>query len=268
MKKSVTLVIIIFFASMFQNNPVVGNEYFTGEKIHFHACRDKNTLKENLSHFISRVNASLNDAQLHQITDSIIQESGNHQIDPYLVASIIFVESRFSPGVVSPRGAKGLMQLTDAVIPSLGISDPFDIAQNIAGGTFFLTELMQQFAELKLALAAYNAGPTRVKKYGTIPPLKETKKYVAKVISVYGKFLENEGLDDNKADNQANHDLPIKDLALLKKDSGLPMLCQASPHRHIPNPHPPATLWPIGLFFPPKALRFWPNTWRWLLLPH
>jgi len=111
-----------------------------------------------------------------------------HALDPDLIATIIFVESGGDHAAVSPKGAKGLMQLTPAVYRQYGVDDPFDIDQNIHTGTAYLAYLLDRFnGNLVMALAAYNCGPTRVAEHNGLPPIKETRDYVKRVLQFYRK---------------------------------------------------------------------------------
>lgn len=121
---------------------------------------------------------------LSQIIEKEAQKKG---LDPDLVKAIIKAESNFNPKAVSPKGAQGLMQLMPSTAEDLGIKDPFDPIQNIKGGTSYLKELSRIFRNRDHIIAAYNAGPATVKKYGGIPPYSETQTYVRKV----NEFLEN-----------------------------------------------------------------------------
>src|SRR4051812_21712934 len=113
--------------------------------------------------------------------DSIVQEHAvRHAIRPELVRAVIQVESGFNPRALSPKGAMGLMQLMPATARSLGVVDPFAPADNIRGGTAYLRHLLDRFdGDESLALAAYNAGPEAVDRYGRqVPPYRETRDYV------------------------------------------------------------------------------------------
>ncbi len=101
---------------------------------------------------------------------------------PELVIAVITQESRFEARAQSPKGAKGLMQLMD--MNSVGI-DPFDVDSNVGRGTALLARLLNQYDDVRLALAAYNAGEGNVRKYGGIPPFKETQHYVSRVVAHY-----------------------------------------------------------------------------------
>jgi Rod binding domain-containing protein len=129
-----------------------------------------------------------------QETDPILRAFGPlideaaraHGLDSTLIASVIKAESGGNPRSVSRAGAKGLMQLVDSTAREVGVTDPFDPRQNIQGGARFLKKLLNRYGDLKLALAAYNAGPARVDRYGGIPPYRETQAYVEKVIAFMG----------------------------------------------------------------------------------
>ena len=118
---------------------------------------------------------------------SIVQTAAqrNH-LDPALLDAVIAQESGFRPDVVSGAGAVGLMQLMPSTARELGVSDPFDPAQNVEGGAKYLRSLLDRYdGRLDLALAAYNAGPGAVDRFGGVPPYKETQAYVSSIMSGY-----------------------------------------------------------------------------------
>lgn len=116
--------------------------------------------------------------------DGIIEStSRKYGLDPALVKAVIRAESGYRPDAISGAGAQGLMQLMPGTARGLGVSDPFDPAQNIDGGVRYLKSQIDRFGDVKLALAAYNAGPGAVAKFGGIPPYRETQNYVNKVLS-------------------------------------------------------------------------------------
>jgi hypothetical protein len=127
--------------------------------------------------------------------DQLIKKHGTHfGVDPYLVFLVIEQESHFHPKVVSPKGARGLMQLMPGTARRFGVSRPFDPAENIRGGTQYLKELLTMFnGRVDLALASYNAGEGRVLDYGNrVPPFKETRDYVKRISSRYHNHVEDD----------------------------------------------------------------------------
>ncbi len=109
--------------------------------------------------------------------------AANYGLDPGLVASVIAVESNFNSRAISKKSAAGLMQLLPETAAQMSVHNAFDPAQNINGGTRYLRQLLDRYGQnLKLALAAYNAGPQRVDLYRGVPPLAETRSYVSRVI--------------------------------------------------------------------------------------
>ena len=112
----------------------------------------------------------------------IAEYAAAHDVRPALVAAVIQAESAFNPFARSHKGAMGLMQLMPATATELGVVDPYDPEQNIRGGVTYLKQLLEQYSgNEELALAAYNAGPAAVKKYGAVPPYRETRTYIARI---------------------------------------------------------------------------------------
>jgi len=124
--------------------------------------------------------------------DGLIRFYGKqHGVDPYLIFCLMSQESKFASGATSPKGAQGLMQLMPGTAARYGVTNPYDIAQSIQGGTRYLKDLLKMFnGRVDLALAGYNAGENTVIKYGyTVPPYSETRNYVKLIIRRYGKKL-------------------------------------------------------------------------------
>ena len=116
----------------------------------------------------------------------IIQAANRHDIDPALIKAIIMAESGYNPNAISKRGAKGLMQLMPSTAEALGVEDVFNPEQNISGGVRYFKRLVNRFdGDVKLALAAYNAGSKIVRHYQGVPPFKSTHYYIEKVFRYY-----------------------------------------------------------------------------------
>ncbi len=115
----------------------------------------------------------------------IEQHAARQGLHARLVQAVIQVESGYNVRARSGKGAMGLMQLMPATAGELNVSDPYDADENIRGGTDYLRYLLDRFGKLELALAAYNAGPTAVLRYQGIPPYRETRNYVRKVMTLY-----------------------------------------------------------------------------------
>jgi len=131
------------------------------------------------------VEASAVDAPA-SFSEALFRISSEYRIPPRLVVAIIQVESQGNPKAISPAGALGLMQLMPEVIRASEVTDPFDPLANLLAGVRHLNYLLLEFSgDLSLALAAYNAGPGRVRRYGGIPPFPETWNFVNSVLSAY-----------------------------------------------------------------------------------
>ncbi len=127
--------------------------------------------------------ARLTAANMSELIDAFAAE---YELDPGLIRAVIQVESNFNRKAVSPKGAQGLMQLMPATIWRLSVGDAYDPHENIGAGVRYLRQLMDRFqGDLTLVLAAYNAGENAVLRYKGVPPYKETRDYVTKVLSLY-----------------------------------------------------------------------------------
>jgi hypothetical protein len=132
-------------------------------------------------------------ASLNSVDDLINEAGQKYGINPNWIRAIIKQESSFDAFAVSKSGAQGLMQLMPETAKELGVSDPFDIQQNIFGGTKYFRKLLEKYnGDSTLALSAYNAGAGNVDKYGGIPPFNETKNYVDKVSANFQKYEKTE----------------------------------------------------------------------------
>ena len=120
-----------------------------------------------------------NKGNLESLAEKVSQD---FEVDPKLVKAIIDVESGWDSSAVSLKDAKGLMQLADSTAERFDVQNAFDPAQNIEGGVKFLKHLLNKFKDIKLVLAAYNAGEGAVEKYSGVPPFKETRDYIQKVL--------------------------------------------------------------------------------------
>lgn len=122
------------------------------------------------------------------LNEVVNSASAEYHLDPDLVNSVIHAESGFNSHAVSPKGARGLMQLMPSTANALGVNDAFDPEANVSGGSRYLRELLERYNfDLVKALAAYNAGPGRVEQYNGVPPFHETRAYVARIVRDYNR---------------------------------------------------------------------------------
>jgi soluble lytic murein transglycosylase-like protein len=122
------------------------------------------------------------------LATEIERSAARHGVDPRLVEAVVRVESGGNPTAVSPKGARGLMQLMPARAAALGVRDAFDPAANLDGGVRHLRDLLARYrGNVRLALAAYNAGEDAVRLHGGVPPFPETREYVRKVLALYAQ---------------------------------------------------------------------------------
>jgi soluble lytic murein transglycosylase-like protein len=170
----------ILYKSFLKNNPELNPE-------------EENTLK-NVKRTVPLTNEKVF-KRINQYDDIIEQASKKFGLNKNLIYAVIGQESAGNSNAVSPKGARGLMQLMNDTAKSLGVNNVFNPKENIFAGSQYLKQLLDKFdGDLELALAAYNAGPSTVEKYNGIPPYKETKKYVTKVFGLlepYEQMLKN-----------------------------------------------------------------------------
>jgi soluble lytic murein transglycosylase-like protein len=130
-----------------------------------------------------------NPDEFEPIVASVASEYG---VDKNLVKAVIHAESGFNPNAVSPKGAQGLMQLMPKTAQGLNVPNTFDPKDNIRGGVRYLRFLLDTFkGDVNLALAAYNAGMSRVNQFGGVPPYEETRNYISKVLSYQKSYQSN-----------------------------------------------------------------------------
>jgi hypothetical protein len=136
----------------------------------------------------------------HMLRPTIFRIAHRHRIDPAMVQAIIMAESSFNPNAVFKRGAIGLMQLMPNTAKSLGIEDPLNPEHNITGGVLYFKKLLKEFhGDVTLALAAYNAGTSKVKEYQGVPPFKSTQVYIEKVLEYYQRYKSVPTHKDDRA---------------------------------------------------------------------
>lgn len=128
--------------------------------------------------------------------EAVAEAAARHGLDAKLLHALVMTESAYRPNSVSPAGAAGLTQLMPGTARELGVEDRFDPVENLRGGADYLARQLRRFQDVRLALAAFNAGPARVASLGRIPRIRETEQYVESVIECYlalsaGRVVEN-----------------------------------------------------------------------------
>ena len=118
----------------------------------------------------------------------IARAAARHGLPPAMIKAVVKAESNFQPHAVSDKGAQGLMQLMPATAEDLGVDQPFEPEDNVLGGSRYLREMYDRFGDWEHALAAYNAGPGAVDRFGGIPPFAETQQYVERVLHYYRRY--------------------------------------------------------------------------------
>lgn len=131
-------------------------------------------------------------ARQNESYDGVIRlASRTHGVPAALVKAVIAAESAFDPGALSPKGAMGLMQLMPGTAKDLGVDEPFHDEKNVHAGTRYLRWLFDRYGDWLRTLAAYNAGPEAVERYGGVPPYRETREYVQRVLSYYRAYHDD-----------------------------------------------------------------------------
>ncbi|MDX1933018.1 MAG: lytic transglycosylase domain-containing protein [Capsulimonadales bacterium] len=167
--------------------------------------------------FVRRYNRRLAPAQAEAIAASILLYSEAYDLDPRLMVALIIAESDFRPGETSHKGAMGLGQLMKDEVRRLRLSNPYDPVQNIAGVSFLLKERLNKYSgsgsfkdasmrHIVLALASYNAGMGAVRKYGGVPPYRETQNYVKKIERIYRQLCRDDAAGNARAADNGGED--------------------------------------------------------------
>lgn len=193
MKKYLALFLVLFSVSLLANELEVEKKD-TDVKVEVNEIIDSpaviQTSDERLYSYL--IKQPLLSYEADEIYEEILKYSREFNVDSLIIAAIIKQESNYKDNVVSPAGAMGLMQLMPGTATSMGIENPFNIGENIKGGTkYFKMCLEKNNNDLALALASYNAGIGAVLKYKGIPPYAETQNYVNSVLKIYNKDLGN-----------------------------------------------------------------------------
>lgn len=136
--------------------------------------------------------------------ERFVHESGaEYRVDPALIGAVIKNESNYQSSATSSAGARGLMQLMPETAAALGVSDAYDARQNVRAGTRYLRSLLDRFGDVELALAAYNAGPAAVARFGGVPPYAQTRSYVRNVMAEYRRRLQLGNFATNERSQQS-----------------------------------------------------------------
>ena len=132
------------------------------------------------------------------LAEAIERHARERDLEPRLVQAVVQVESGYNRRARSNKGAIGLMKLMPGTASDLAVTDPWDQDENLRGGTRYLRQMIDRFGDLELALAAYNAGPEAVAKYGGIPPYEETRNYVRRILHLFDGSGGDGALDGSR----------------------------------------------------------------------
>jgi Transglycosylase SLT domain len=131
-----------------------------------------------------RLSGHLQQVSRQDLLDLIVRHADRQRLSQRLVQAVVQVESGYNPNARSHKGAMGLMQLMPDTARMLAVVNPFDPEENVRGGTDYLRSMLDRFGDLQLALAAYNAGPSAVERHRGVPPFRETRRYVERILTL------------------------------------------------------------------------------------
>ncbi len=160
----------------------------------------------------------------------IRQVAAQHGVEPGLVKAVIAAESNFKPHAVSRVGAQGLMQLMPATAAHLGVERPFGVVENIDGGVRYLRAMLDRFGDVARALAAYNAGPGVVDRYRGVPPYRETRAYIKRVLEYHRRYQADfDQLDRAREASQAAEPRLAEQSASNRSEVSVPLASRLAP---------------------------------------
>lgn len=191
----------------------------TAEIDHFEAAPDETSTRSRKASSSPLPASGFPARPVTDLSTVVNEASGKYRLDPDLVNSVIKAESNFKVHAVSSKGAQGLMQLMPGTASQLGVPNAFDAEANVDGGTRYLRELLEKYNfDLVKALAAYNAGPQRVERFGGVPPYYETRAYVARIVKDFNQKKLAQGKAANAKKSTANKAVNAKSNAMTAKN--------------------------------------------------
>jgi len=180
----------------------------------------KKVIKENTNSTPVQQLAKIDSGGTTNYQRIVHEKATEYNIDPSLIKAVIKIESNWNHRAISRKGAIGLMQLMPSTANDMDVRNPFNPEENIAGGTKYLKYLLKRFnGDLILALAAYNAGPKTVEKFGLVPPITETKQYVHKVLSLYNGKITYPLTEDDSPKPDPIYKITLEDGTVLFTNS-------------------------------------------------